>query len=195
MASSYHGQQVLSAGGAVSTRRSSPLEVVVNLREVAELLGVEREDRRRASRPDVHLVRLLLADPQAAELLAIGLVERHLEDGGVKAVFGRIVSLRRHDLFPAEGAEIVEEVGDLVLPGLARLRLGHAPLGLALLRPRPPPPRATPCPPLLTRIRFTSRGSKNPKSARSRRSFADLERSPTYWASTSITGPCPTIPA
>src|SRR3989304_4842878 len=138
-ASSYHCQQVLSAGWAVSTRRSSPLEVVGNLREVAQLLGVEREDRRRASRPDVHLVRLLLADPQAAELFAIGLVERHLEDGGVKAVFGRIVSLHRHDLFPAEGAEIVEEVGDLVLPGLARLRLGHAPLGLFLSGPAPPP--------------------------------------------------------
>src|SRR3970282_198343 len=100
MASSYHGQQVLSAGWAVSTRRSSPLEVVGDLREVARLLGVEREDRRRASRPDVHLVRLLLADPQAAELFAIGLVERHLEDGGVKAVFGRTGSLHPPSLFP-----------------------------------------------------------------------------------------------
>src|SRR3972149_3644598 len=171
MASASPGQQVLAAGWAVSTRRSSPLEVVGDLGKVAQLLGVEREDRRRAPRPDVPLVRPLLADPQAAELLAIGLVERHLEDGGVKAVFGRIVSFRRHDLFPAEGAEIVEEGGDLVLPG------------------------PTAGPPLLTRIRFTSLGSKNPKSARSRRSFADLERSPRYSASTSITGPFPTTPA
>ncbi|MBI2544380.1 MAG: cell division protein FtsA, partial [Candidatus Rokubacteria bacterium] len=50
---------------------------------VAQLLRIQRENRGRRPCPHVHLVGVLLADHEAPQLLAVGLVGRHLKEGGI----------------------------------------------------------------------------------------------------------------